>query len=88
MGWELVYKDLCNGKTTACHYGALEGELPSAHDRNSQNQNETVCLVPLREIDIKDAPILKCQITEPSVNEGVVIANIPIKLTAKAVVSE
>lgn len=64
------------------------GELPSAHDRNSQNQNVTICLVPLKEINIRDAPILKCQITEASINEGVVIANIPIKVTAKAVVSE
>ncbi len=66
----------------------VSGELPSAHDRNSQNQNVTVSLVPTREINIRDAPILKCQITEPSVNEGVVIANIPIKVSAKAVVSE
>ncbi len=44
--------------------------------------------MPLREINIRDAPMLKCQITEPAVNENVVIANIPIKVTAKAIVSE
>jgi hypothetical protein len=38
---------------------------------------------------IKDAPVLKCQITEPSSTDGpAIIANIPIKVTAKAVVSE
>lgn len=65
------------------------GELPSAHDRNSQNQIVTVSLIPKKQILIKDAPVLKCQITEPSSTEGpAVIANIPIKITAKAVVSE
>ena len=65
------------------------GELPSAHDRNSQNQTVTVSLIPKKQILIKDASVLKCQITEPTVNEGTaVIANIPIKITAKAVVSE
>lgn len=65
------------------------GELPSAHDRNSQNQTVTVSLIPKKMILIKDAPVLKCQITEPSSTDGpAIIANIPIKVTAKAVVSE
>ncbi len=65
------------------------GDLPSAHDRNSQNQVVTISLNPKRQINVKDVPVLKCQITEPSINEAAaVIANIPIKITAKAVVSE
>ena len=64
------------------------GELPSAHDRNSQNQAVQVVINPKREIFIKDAPILKCQITEPSVAEGTIIANIPIKMSVRALLSK
>ena len=110
------------------------GELPSAYDRNSQNQIVQVIVNAKRELFVKDAPILKCQITEPTMsanananatlpvivagtisggaggatNDGVstaggpvtnssqqqqqqigsIIANIPIKLTVKALLSK
>ncbi|CAF0787663.1 unnamed protein product [Brachionus calyciflorus] len=64
------------------------GELPSVHDRNSQNQIVTVTINPKKEIYVKDASVLKCQITEPTVNDGSIIANIPIKLSVKALVSK
>ncbi len=39
-----------------------------------------------KEITVKDLPIIKCQITEPqATSEGCVIANIPIKISFKAV---
>ena len=43
---------------------------------------------PKRQILAKDVSVLKCQITEPSINESAVIANIPIKVSVKAVLSE
>jgi hydrocephalus-inducing protein len=64
------------------------GELPSVYDRNSQNQIVQVIVHPKKEIYIKDAPILKCQIIEPSINESSVIANIPIKISIKALLSK
>lgn len=64
------------------------GELLSVHDRNSQNQQIQVIINTKKEIKIKDESILKCQITEPNVNEGTIIANIPIKISCKAVFSK
>ena len=43
---------------------------------------------PKKELFVKDAPILKCQITEPSVGDGAIIANIPIKISVKALLSK
>jgi hydrocephalus-inducing protein len=63
------------------------GELPSAYDRNSQNQTVQVIINTKKEINIKDAPILKCQITEPTATDNPIIANIPIKISVKAVLS-
>jgi hypothetical protein len=63
------------------------GELPSAYDRNSQNQTVQVIINTKKEINIRDAAILKCQITEPTATDNPVIANIPIKVSIKAVLS-
>jgi hydrocephalus-inducing protein len=66
------------------------GELPSAHDRAAQNQSVIVLVNPKKEINIKEAPILRCQIIEPSVGggEGSIIANIPIKISVRALLSK
>jgi hydrocephalus-inducing protein len=64
------------------------GELPGTQDRNSQNQTVQVALNPKKEISVKDVPVLKCQIIEPSIGEGTVIANIPIKLSVRALLSK
>jgi hydrocephalus-inducing protein len=66
------------------------GELPSMYDRSSQNQPIQVIVHPKKEINIKDEPILKCQIVDPSVTEtnGNIIANIPIKISIKALLSK
>ncbi|NWI09406.1 HYDIN protein, partial [Crypturellus soui] len=39
---------------------------------------------PKREIKIEDKPILKCQVIEPSLSEGEIIAVIPVRVSAKA----
>ena len=42
-----------------------------------------------REVTIKDQPILKCQVIDSHVGEqGEIIANIPIRISAKAVFSK
>ena len=65
------------------------GELPSVYDRSSQNQLIQVIINPKKEINIRDEPILKCQIIEPSITENSgVIANIPIKISVKAMLSK
>lgn len=65
------------------------GELPSVYDRSSQNQAVQIIINPKKEINIKDATILKCQIIEPSIAESnAVIANIPLKISVKALLSK
>ncbi len=66
------------------------GELPSAHDRAAQNQAVVVVVNAKKEINIKEAAVLKCQIIEPSVGgvEGSIIANIPIKVSVRALLSK
>lgn len=65
------------------------GELPSVYDRSSQNQIIQVIINPKKEINIRDETVLKCQIIEPSINENSgVIANIPIKVSVKAILSK
>ncbi len=42
-----------------------------------------------REVNIRDQPVLKCQVIEPNITEGgEVIALIPIRITARAVYSK
>ncbi|NXA41620.1 HYDIN protein, partial [Eudromia elegans] len=43
---------------------------------------------PKREIRVEDKPILKCQLIEPSLNEGETIAMIPVRVSANAVFSK
>lgn len=39
-----------------------------------------------REVIVRDQPVLKCLVIEPNLNEGgEVIANIPVKISVKAV---
>ena len=64
------------------------GDLPSAFDRNSQNQVVQVIINTKKEINVRDAAILKCQITEPTATDNPVVANIPIKISVKAVLSK
>jgi hydrocephalus-inducing protein len=64
------------------------GELQSIHDRNAQHHQVQVIINTKKELTVKDLPILKCQITEPQTNEGTIIANIPIKISFKAVFSK
>ena len=44
----------------------------------------------LREVNVKEQPILKCKIIEPSLNggEGEVIASIPVKMSVRSVFSK
>lgn len=63
------------------------GDLPGS-DKSSQNQPITISIHPKKEIFVKDAPVLKCQIIDPSMNDGSIIANIPIKISVKAIVSK
>lgn len=65
------------------------GELPSMYDRSSQNQTIQVSMNAKKEISIRDEPILKCQVIDPSVSESNgVIANIPIKVSVKVWLSK
>jgi hydrocephalus-inducing protein len=64
------------------------GELLSMHDRNAQHQAVQVVLNTKKEVFVKDATVIKCQITEPQMNDGTIIANIPIKISCKAVYSK
>ncbi|KGL84882.1 Hydrocephalus-inducing protein, partial [Tinamus guttatus] len=43
---------------------------------------------PKREMKIEDKPILKCQVIEPSLSEGEIIAIIPVRVSAKALYSK
>ncbi len=65
------------------------GELPSAHDRTAQNQTVTVVVNAKKEISVKEQPVLKCQIIDPSITgESSIIANIPIKVSVRALLSK
>jgi hydrocephalus-inducing protein len=64
------------------------GELLSMHDRNAQHQAVQVILNTKKEVFVKDATVIKCQITEPQMNDGTIIANIPIKISCKAIYSK
>lgn len=42
-----------------------------------------------KEVTVKDQPILKCQVIEPSLGEGgEIIASIPVKVSVKSVFSK
>lgn len=66
------------------------GELLSAHDRGAQTLPVNVVIKSDKELHVKDLPVVKCQIIEPSVGgaEGSVIANIPIKISIKVLQSK
>lgn len=60
----------------------VSGEL--AGDRNSQNTNVNVIVNVKKELSVRDAPILKCQIIDPSASDNPVIANIPMRVSFKS----
>ena len=64
------------------------GDLFGLQDRNAQHQAVQVIINTAKEINIKDAPVLKCQIIEPTATDSPIIANIPIKISCKAVFSK
>ena len=74
-------KDVCDLFTVVPNHGTL-GPV----DRPQQVQ---VIFKSNREVTVRDQPILRCQVIEPSMNEsGETIASIPIKVSVRSVFSK
>ena len=62
--------------------------LPSKGTLAPQDRQTAVQVIfkSQKEVTVKDMPILKCQVIEPSITEtGELIASIPVKVSVKAV---
>lgn len=64
------------------------GELLSSQDRNSQSHSVLIGLKAEKEIQFKDVQLIKCQIMDTQSAENAIIANIPIRISCKAVYSK
>ncbi|KAI3385976.1 hypothetical protein SNEBB_004504 [Seison nebaliae] len=66
-----------------------KGTLIGAGDRNNQAVTSTpihIAVMPIREFNIKEATLIKCKIIEPNAGtEGMLIAVLPLKMSAKTV---
>ncbi|CAL1528045.1 unnamed protein product [Lymnaea stagnalis] len=90
--YEIAYNFLLeNVDTRHSDIKSLFAVVPSSGKLNPQDRPTQVQVIfkSSHEVQVKDIPILKCQVIEPSLgDQGEVIASIPVKVSVKAVYSK
>ncbi|EDV21657.1 uncharacterized protein TRIADDRAFT_30117, partial [Trichoplax adhaerens] len=89
IGYHLMLEDKLQQHHDQAIYDYIS-ILPNKGSLQSGDRPQQVQIVfkSQKEIEIKDLPLLKCQVIEPTLNEGgEIIANIPIKVSVKSVFS-
>ncbi|KAH9493176.1 hypothetical protein Btru_021958, partial [Bulinus truncatus] len=89
--YEIAFNFLLESDPKNAHIKSLFSVVPSSGKLNPQDRPTQVQVIfkTTREIHVKDMPILKCQVIEPTLgDQGEVIASIPVKISVKAVFSK
>uniref|UniRef100_A0A2C9K9X8 HYDIN/VesB/CFA65-like Ig-like domain-containing protein n=1 Tax=Biomphalaria glabrata TaxID=6526 RepID=A0A2C9K9X8_BIOGL len=89
--YEIAFNFLLESDAKNANIKSLFSVIPSSGKLNPQDRPTQVQVIfkTNREVNVKEMPILKCQVIEPSLgDQGEVIASIPVKVSVKAVFSK